>query len=1437
MRNSYFILFTLLIFVGLSFFVSAFYDVSSVNDLDSNVLGVHDTLDSSVDINNIQKVIRGERVLRETGGNNDLDRNVLGENEFSGYIVEFEEKPIKVRESELKEELKENNEYIEESSPLNPFRLYAQIFTVTDQSQVQKKVQQQRNKVDSEHSRVKNRIFSELNQQRSITGNAISSSDYEEMVTNEFKEIFNGVALNIGAEEAKEIEKIDGVKRVQPNYMVKTLLQDSLPLIGATEVWKQNSAGGICTGEDCLTGKGVKIAIIDTGVDYTHPDFGECASADFLQGNCKVIGGYDFVNNDEDPMDDHGHGTHVAGTAAGKGDYNGNNIYESQLGEIWGVAPDAQILAYKVLDSIGYGDVSRTIASIERAVLDGADIISMSLGGYGTPDDASSIAVDNAVNSGVSVIVAAGNSGPGGNSHCQSSADGSINSICSPGAARNAITVGAMNKQTVIAPFSSRGPVIWGNITGIFYLTKPDITAPGVNICAAQFDRYQENRACVDGNHIAISGTSMANPIVSGAVALLKQKNPNWSPDEIKNILKSTSSFIEGSLKEKGAGFINISSASSLERPLTLIAHLQPPSLAELTALFPLDLYGTAEGESFTHYEVFYQTLSSTFYSPPIKVCEGFERVSNNVLCSDFIIPEMKEGIGVLSLYVYDSALNKVSAETYFDISFILFTHPKNFEIHALNQTYFEIQGKIPASTKNDYILSYTILPEQTDTFDQPTSSYGNTGVILTPELIDENGEGTIARIDMNNLQPGFYNFKITLTGSNYSEVVNAVYFDSSIQQYWPITSTGFGMIKEVADLDNDKKAEIITFTQALVPFQDRNSIQYNLSVYNLNGNILWQKALTSLGVNGLETVISSNGNIFIYYITKNLQELLPIGYLVGLDSNGELLSQDYPIAFERENNVPFALHAVDLDNDGEEEIVAFAEYFDISDRSRFHILIFNQDGSLQESFNIPECNDQIGCVDFHYANMVYSLAFGNFDQDADLEIVVPYSNRLFVYNGGGTPVSGWPKMISGALLYHGPSVADIDADGSDDIIVGTCALNENGNQILSGGVFALDRNANLLNGWPSVGGPCFASSPAISDIDNNGNLEIILSDGNSLFVFNNTGSTLFGWPVSMLEYTSRGWSYRGFALTSDLNNDQSLDVLYNYGVRDINIFTRPNGRFGGVHAITKNGVFLDMNPDLFKGDSFLSDQNPKIYILDANDDGNLDLVSSTNNYVYIRDLKIGTDKLNASWTYPQHDPQHTGCYNCQSQEDIICTEDKDCDDLNDDTVDSCINPGTIESYCRNDDGSGKTCTDSDGFDITTLGNVNYDGTIYNDQCLSEKEIIEYTCASTGWFSGEKEVKENNKECQYSCVEGKCVDQDKAVQRVCSDNDVDNKLELFGSVLFKGSEYKDLCVESGLSVNQYFCVDDKLRNFVKRCANGMRCISGSCQYIPVVENK
>lgn len=229
-------------------------------------------------------------------------------------------------------------------------------------------------------------------------------------VKNEYFFAYNGVALSVPQNKLKDIESIPGVKAVHPDAKVRAQLESSLDVIRAKEMW-----GKADSNNQSLTGKGMIVAVLDTGVDYTHPDLGR------TYGD-KVIGGYDYVNKDDDPMDDHGHGTHVAGIVAA----NGN---------LKGVAPDAKITAYKVLDWKGGGTTSDIVAAIDDSSDPEnplrADVINLSLGGPGDGTDPLSEAAQHAVDSGVIVVAAAGNSGP------------EPQTIGAPAAAEGVIAVGA----------------------------------------------------------------------------------------------------------------------------------------------------------------------------------------------------------------------------------------------------------------------------------------------------------------------------------------------------------------------------------------------------------------------------------------------------------------------------------------------------------------------------------------------------------------------------------------------------------------------------------------------------------------------------------------------------------------------------------------------------------------------------------------------------------------------------------------------------------------------------------------------------------------------------------------------------------------------------------------------------------------------------------
>jgi subtilisin family serine protease len=334
----------------------------------------------------------------------------------------------------------------------------------------------------------------------------------------EYKRSLNGIAISTRRWMVEQIKQLPYVERVDDDVQVQLVDDVSNDVIRADTVWAKTGAEG----------DSVVIGILDTGIDYLHEALG---GAPFP--NTKVIGGYDLVNNDADPMDDNGHGTHVAGIAAANG---------PPPTSLRGVAPHAKLMAFKVLDATGSGSSSSVIAGIEMALDpdgnpatdDAVDIINLSLGGSGDPDDPLCQAVDNAVANGVECVVAAGNSGS------------SYKTIQSPGVARTALTVGATDNTDHIASFSSRGPS--KKLFGI----KPDVLAPGVSI----------NSAKAGGGYIQYSGTSMSTPHVAGASALLLQLHRGSSPAVIKGLLMETAKNIGANLWTQGSGRIDVYAAA-----------------------------------------------------------------------------------------------------------------------------------------------------------------------------------------------------------------------------------------------------------------------------------------------------------------------------------------------------------------------------------------------------------------------------------------------------------------------------------------------------------------------------------------------------------------------------------------------------------------------------------------------------------------------------------------------------------------------------------------------------------------------------------------------------------------------------------------------------------------------------------------------------------
>jgi subtilisin family serine protease len=435
--------------------------------------------------------------------------------------------------------------------------------------------------------------------------------------------VYNGIAVRATAEQVAELRALPGVAAVHRIVPKEPDNAVTVPLIGAYSLWQGGDLPAV-RGED------IRIAVIDTGVDYHHVTFGGSGAGyalnDPTRGDdaedfpgFKVVGGYDFAGDDYDadergagtsaipqpdgdPLDCYGHGTHVAGTAAGYGVTSAGTTYRGpyddgvhttsfRIGP--GVAPMAQLFALKIFGCSGSSDL--TDLAIEWAVdpngdgdfSDRVDVINMSLGApYGAVYDTTAVAADNAAALGVIVVASAGNSRD--RAYAVGAPSVAVRAISVAASQRNdagtTVANTPANAAVSLASFSSRGPRR-GDA-----LLKPDLAAPGVNIFSALNGSTLSGVLDRGSQGVTLSGTSMAAPHVAGAMALLRQLHPTWSAEELKALAMNTAlpMLYPGNLVTPtlyspaavGAGEIDLWAAS---RSTSLLANATVPGAVALS--------------------------------------------------------------------------------------------------------------------------------------------------------------------------------------------------------------------------------------------------------------------------------------------------------------------------------------------------------------------------------------------------------------------------------------------------------------------------------------------------------------------------------------------------------------------------------------------------------------------------------------------------------------------------------------------------------------------------------------------------------------------------------------------------------------------------------------------------------------------------------------
>lgn len=899
---------------------------------------------------------------------------------------------------------------------------------------------------------------------------------------------------------------------------IRLFLEQSTAQVGAQAAWTMKDTQG-----KLLKGSGVRIAIIDTGIDYTHPSLGGCTQSQFLARACaKVIDGYNFTSGSADILDDHGHGTHVAGIAAGTG---------LGTGGFPGVAPDAKLIGYKVIDSSGSGDSSAIIEALYRAMdpnqdgdpSDHVDVINLSVGAIGNPDDPLSQAVDTAARAGILVAVAAGN-------------DGMDQSINSPGTARLALTVGAVDGQDRPAYFSSRGPVLWLGKG----LSKPDLVAPGVSICAPQGAGAWGDRICGSGpsaKRVALSGTSMATPHVAGAAALLKQKWPGWSGLKIRSaLIASAQPLPNASASQVGAGRLRLAIALA-QRPTGVpVVLLDPVSTARQRQV---RVQGSASGQSLARFSLLLRRVGSTAQTPVVRMAIP-GRPDAWIFDESIDLEAFGDGDYELLAEVTDLWGTVGRARGFLKVQKLLWSEPAalatyrsgdriRFESLALPGSQatvrYEVSPGVYNGSMNDRVSR------------QWTPIVGNEWVPSESQTLDQ----------------WFSVRAVRQVGAVTDTQIRSIYFDSRLRMGFPVRVkwdcdsdaadsrcfSDTGRLKtELRDLNGDGQDEVLFVTPGMAPL---------LQVLSSNGSPLWSKSLgntpmQSLGSLGPEThpvavTKGPSGQLRIFAFNTRLSQFTQDGYseIYGFDAAGATLP-GFPLRVPR--FYWLGVTVADLDRDGSDEMV-LADGFGTPGR----LQIYSWDGKLKTTISTTgHCWNKDGSpaavARFAGPTGPVALVVANHTncEGKDQSVIEAFSPE-------GQLLPGWPKTVTGAIT-DSVVAADLDGDGRDEVVASVQYDFEGNAKTPHLHVFR--SNGTSLSGFPALVGQTNthgsgASRPSVGDIDGDGVPEIALwtqgAAGKYWQLLNSRGQSVSSYPLPAGEISAP-------PVVVDLNGDQVSELL-----------------------------------------------------------------------------------------------------------------------------------------------------------------------------------------------------------------------------------------------------------------------------------------------------
>lgn len=798
---------------------------------------------------------------------------------------------------------------------------------------------------------------------------------------------------------------------------------------------------------DVTTGKNeIVVAVSDTGIDYTHPDLqgriwqntGEIAGNgidDDGNGFIDDVQGWDFRNDDNDPIDDNGHGTYVAGVIGAT-----TNNLEGTAGINWNV----RLMPVKGLGRYGTAWPEVLARTIVYAADNGADVINMSWGGSNAKVKSDALAYANSL--GVILVAATGNN------------NGPVSDF-SPASDPHAIAVAAWGPNTANDPAGYRP-------TFSNYGDKIDVTAPGVDVLSLRAtgtdmdcqdntiycgtaivplcdDRSSELTHCPSNRYYRDSGTSIAAPHVSGVMALMLAVHDPLDPELARIILRQSAEDVLTPGKDiySGYGLVNAGNTLSLlsQAKSELVV---ADSSAQNVGANKVKVESTIANISFSaasniHYEIF-------------------------------------SGDPTLARVVTSGTIPSIAANSNekAGITYSLTDFPSNT---LTTRVYLEDPGLEFITTNNDFSIN---IPPPSPLTGWPVS----TGANSTPTIADIDSDGA------NEI----------IISSSSQNIVTVLRGDGSLQPGWPVSTLGsvYG-VPLVIDLNSDGQNEIMVNTAGWNAGQSRIYVwdatghtlpgwpvdveepnHGSLAVADLNGDN--SPEVVTKGVYGIISIYRADGSEVTQGWPKNIRGTSGANYsspiLADLDNDGikEIIAstneriQVFRFDGSSLNGWPLTINqyesysvVADLNNDGRQELIVAS--------SDYKVHCFDYKGS-----EIPNWPQATG-------GYVHGLALADLDSDGSIEVIEGGDDKTVnIWRADGTALAGWPRQV-GNSIKTSPTVADIDGDGKPEVFVAS-----------SGG--ALDAwyfDGRLLFDWPNViaGG---ASSPSIGDINEDGRPEIV---------------------------------------------------------------------------------------------------------------------------------------------------------------------------------------------------------------------------------------------------------------------------------------------------------------------------------------------------------